>query len=661
MDKENARDADGFEPPKYLASLIGAINDGAKAAQGGAMLLLLVGLYLLATAFSASDEDLLLGRTVAISQIGAALPVSFSFAIAPLVFVFLHVYALVRYDMLSANVRHFLGKLRDSVQREAHREDCRQLLANVEFVLALAAPRGSRLYSTFWRWLFRGIVVGFPVFVLLLVQINALRYQSDTILWVQRAWLTFDLAALVWFFRRNALNGSKWRDWRMPSTRRWGGLLWAPVAVLALNLLYLNVVPTNAEGALVRYKGPEGDLPVERVRQYLADAAKQPLDVILCYSLKWGCRYLRVEHRTLVEKVWDSGVMAQLRSADADLAKALAGIEGLVLRDRSFRFAVLDGSRLYAADLSSADLSGASLRDASLSTARLAEAKLQGANLGRAQLQGAFLFEAQLQGTDLGGAQLQGSFLLEAQLQGTDLLGAQLQGAFLEGAQLQGANLLYARLQGANLLGAQLQGADLEGAQLQGADLFAARLWHVIARDTDFSLADLRGADFDTALTDKERADLRQVLDAIPQGINASERKKRLEVALATNRPPPEFDFRASPEAPVLVSAPPVSAFAQHPDWLVYEPTVAYIDARAELMVELAATNPAIAAGIVRNTITIQLSHMPTAVPIACGLLRKTNAGQVKLGQRWVDELRRALRDAKQDCPAAARPASEAK
>ena len=88
---------EAFEPPKYLTSLIAAVNDGAKAAQGGAFLFLLVGLYLLATAFSASDEDLLLGKAVTISQIGASLPVSFSFAIAPLVFVFLHIYALVRY------------------------------------------------------------------------------------------------------------------------------------------------------------------------------------------------------------------------------------------------------------------------------------------------------------------------------------------------------------------------------------------------------------------------------------------------------------------------------------------------------------------------------------------------------------------------------------
>jgi hypothetical protein len=76
-----------FEPPKYMASLIAAINDGAKTAQTGALAFSAVGLYLLATALSTTDEDLLLQRTTSISQLGVQVPVVFSFAVAPLVFV----------------------------------------------------------------------------------------------------------------------------------------------------------------------------------------------------------------------------------------------------------------------------------------------------------------------------------------------------------------------------------------------------------------------------------------------------------------------------------------------------------------------------------------------------------------------------------------------
>jgi len=244
-----------FEPPKYLASLIAAINDGAKAAQAGMLLFMLVGLYLLATAFSASDEDILLGRTVTISQIGASLPVSFSFALAPLVFVFLHVYALTRYDMLGTNVRYFVDELDAAVPLRADQERCRQLLANVEFVQALTAPFGSSLRSRFWPVLAVAMMAGFPVVVLFLVQINSLRYQSDTINWVQRAWLLIDVLSIVAFFARNKLNGQRvpYRSWFDPATRWNDALLCLAVLVLGLNLAWLNVVSATADEHLVRY------------------------------------------------------------------------------------------------------------------------------------------------------------------------------------------------------------------------------------------------------------------------------------------------------------------------------------------------------------------------------------------------------------------------
>jgi hypothetical protein len=46
------------------------VNDGAKSAQLGALAFTAIGLFLLATAFSATDEDLLLNRALTISQLG---------------------------------------------------------------------------------------------------------------------------------------------------------------------------------------------------------------------------------------------------------------------------------------------------------------------------------------------------------------------------------------------------------------------------------------------------------------------------------------------------------------------------------------------------------------------------------------------------------------
>ena len=100
---------EAFEPPKYITSLIAAVNDGAKSAQLGALAFTAIGLFLLATAFSATDEDLLLNRALTISELGGtAVPVVFAFGLAPAVFVAVHFYTLIRYDMLAGNIRRWL-------------------------------------------------------------------------------------------------------------------------------------------------------------------------------------------------------------------------------------------------------------------------------------------------------------------------------------------------------------------------------------------------------------------------------------------------------------------------------------------------------------------------------------------------------------------------
>jgi hypothetical protein len=96
---------DQFEPLKHLSSLTATINDGSESVQAGTLAFTVVGLYLVATAFSATDEDLLLAHMTPIAQLGVRRPVTFSFAIAPVVFVPLHIYTLIRHDMLPPNVR----------------------------------------------------------------------------------------------------------------------------------------------------------------------------------------------------------------------------------------------------------------------------------------------------------------------------------------------------------------------------------------------------------------------------------------------------------------------------------------------------------------------------------------------------------------------------
>ena len=45
---------------------------------------------------------------------------------------------------------------------------------------------------------------------------------------------------------------------------------------------------------------------------------KQPLDLVLCPTLHWGCRYLTVDHRTLVGHVWKPEAIADLRAGKSE-------------------------------------------------------------------------------------------------------------------------------------------------------------------------------------------------------------------------------------------------------------------------------------------------------------------------------------------------------
>ncbi|MBS0640768.1 MAG: pentapeptide repeat-containing protein, partial [Proteobacteria bacterium] len=581
-----------------------------------------------------------------------SLPVSFSFAIAPGVFVCLHILALVRYDMLAANLRQFTRELDATVPREQDRERCRLLLTHTEFIEAQIAPPGSALHSRLWPVLFVVIVAAIPLLVLLFVQINAIRYQSEFITNVQRAWLALDLLAVVLFFYRNAPDGSPWPGDLRTRLRRWVLLLGLPALIASFNALFLNVVPPDADSRIVRYEpGSAANAGIP-----LMALALQPLDWLACPHLNWGCRFLRVERRTLVEKVWDEKVMVSLLADGSEAKHSLSGVEGVVLRERSFRFADLTESRLYGADMTDVDLRQANLDRSSLQGARLAQAHMQGASLAQAQMQGSYLLRAEMQGANLVSAQLQGADLSDAQLQGADLSDAQLQGARLSDAQLHGASLLHADLAGADLAGAQMQGADLSDAQLQGANLRKAGLWHSRApsgKPADIGLADVRDTDLTTPLSDEQRTLLRARLHAIPDAIRRRDVFERIQPVPLQESTLPAPAFRAAHGQPALSTAAPGTLFPGHPlSWqLAPPPPPAYISALARLLVdELAAKDPAVATGIARRAWRFidDPDDQAVGTAIACRLLvhsvRFEPAGMA-------DDLREAMADRKIACP----------
>ena len=377
---------DTFEPPKYLSSLIATINDGAKAAQTAAFALLVLGLYLLGTMLSASDEDMLLGHTLAIAQLGGQIPVKVSFVLMPALFVALHVFTLTRYDMLAANLRQFNMDLQAMVPFSWNQERCRQLLANVEFIQSLTAPRGSPLRNWLFGVVAWVVIAGFPVLVLLTVQISALRYQSEIMSILQRISLGVDLLALLWFQRRQAHRTVIPKPNEFFGTLRVKCWWWLPVVVVVVNLLWLNIIPSDA---------------VWTNHPTFTDMFFRPLDYNVCPTFGWGCRFLTVDNRPLVGKVWDSKALVALGSDQPMTEKLRASFESIYLRHRRLRHADFSGSRLYGANMIRADLSGAQLITTYLTWADLNCANLTRANLTRADLTAANLTDATLTGANL--------------------------------------------------------------------------------------------------------------------------------------------------------------------------------------------------------------------------------------------------------------------
>ncbi len=81
-------------------------------------------------------------------------------------------------------------------------------------------------------------------------------------------------------------------------------------------------MPPDADPADVRHERRIG-IPADRDwRYWLLGTLFQPLDWAVCPMLHWGCRYLTVDHRPLVAKVWDDKVMAALRSEGGDRSRS---------------------------------------------------------------------------------------------------------------------------------------------------------------------------------------------------------------------------------------------------------------------------------------------------------------------------------------------------
>ena len=463
-----------------------------------AFLLLLT--YVVVTLASVSHKDLLLNSPVRLPIINADIPLVGFFQYAPAMLLLVYLSLLVQHVILARKYRRFTDAIVPHELKTGNENHARERVHSYVFSQILAGPRPHRITKLMMQLIVYVTFAVLPIVTLLYFQIKFLPYHEVWITYWHRFAVILGFAMLILLtpIMQHAPPKRKWDIRIGPEAESWEAsgrqvlmiLLLLPV-VLGFSWLIATVpgewidqrlgfVPPVSAGIGAK---DEAELLNPILRRLVYD--RLPDDG----NRGWWRRWL-LSYRVLIVEDTDLGVDEPAK---------------LVLRERNFRYALLNRSDLHRADLTWADLRAA----------QMWRTVVRG-KLNDTQLHGAVLKEAELQGAHLASASLQGADLSLAELQGANLSYAKLQGANLRRAQLQGADLRFAQLEGADLEGAQLQDADLEGAELQGAVLSSAGIWlakfpRALAEQSPapLGLADMKMS----APTPKAKAELRQSLD----------------------------------------------------------------------------------------------------------------------------------------------------
>jgi Pentapeptide repeats (8 copies) len=452
--------ADSPTLPDDVKGFLDEANATSEPARTAWLAFLVLLTYVIVTLASVSHKDLLLNSPVRLPIINADIPLVGFFQYAPAMLLLVYLSLLVQHVIVARKYRRFTDAIVPLERETGIEHPARERVHAYAFSQILAGPRPHRITKLMMQLIVYVTFALLPIATLLYFQIKFLPYHEVWITYWHRLAVILGFAMLILLtpIMQHVPPKRKW-DLRLgPPAEAWEVsarqvvmiLLLLPV-VLGFSWLIATVPDEWIDRRLgfvapaTAAIGPEGEAkllnPIVRRLVYdrLPDSSKG-----------WWRRFL-LSYRVLIVEDTDLGV---------------EGPANLVLRERNFRYALLNRSDFHRADLTWADLRAA----------QLWRTVLRG-KLNDTKLQGAVLKEAELQGAQLASASLQGADLSSAALQGANLSYAKLQGANLRGAQLQGADLRFAQLQGADLEGAQLQDADLEGGELQGAVLSAAEIW----------------------------------------------------------------------------------------------------------------------------------------------------------------------------------------
>src|SRR5688572_8441984 len=494
---DRARLSPESETPVNPYSLLEAVNSSSDTAHTGWLIFLAIMTYLMIAVAGVTHEALLLETPVELPILQVKIQLKQFFQFAPVVLVLFHLGILAQLVLLARKTLEFDHAIRFLETSDKRTHPLRLELHNFFFVQGIAGPQRSVVMSAFLNLMSWLTIVILPVVLLLYMQVAFLPYHDVTTTWINRIFLTLDIAGilLIGVFLMRAETSFLQAFWRSTVAHPVSAI--ATAVVLAI-VAYLSYFAATVPGE-----------PLDKIGQRLM-AWSKPADGGKVQQSGFSLPFLSAGTDGTLFGIFRRNLVV----TDSDLLgeREPNGEKTLRLRGRDLRYAKLDRTNFSGADLTGASLDGASLVGANLEKASLACAEpdtvmlsdnrvaarcatARGVDLTRARLGNARLWGVDFSGAKLDEAQLDGADLANAVLTGASLSNAHLDRADLTGGvQAQGANFLNASLQGADLTGARLQLADFSSAAMQGALLDFAQLEGAVLRDANLEAASLQQA-----------------------------------------------------------------------------------------------------------------------------------------------------------------------
>src|SRR5262245_10327727 len=389
------------EPSPDPRDLLDEANGASLAANSAWLAFLFLLAYVVVTLAGVSHKNLLLNSPVKLPIINADIPLVGFFQYAPAMLLLVYLSLLVQHVVLGRKYRRFTDAIAPYEMEAGTEHPSRERVHSYVFSQLAAGPEPNRITKVMMRLIVYVTFAIIPIVTLLYFQIKFLPYHDVTITYWHRIAVILGFVMLILLIPIIQ---------RAPPKRLWAFKVgpqaeaWEASAIQVVLVVFL--LPLIAGFSWLIATVP--DEWIDRRLGFVAPTSMQAGaddEAKLLNPLVRRLVYYRLPNDE--DKGWRRWLLSYrvLIVEDIDLGADEAA--RVVLRERNFRFALLNRSDLQRADLTWADLRAAQLWKTS-ARGKLKDALLQGAYLKEAQLQGAQLDSAGLQGADLSKAQLQG-------------------------------------------------------------------------------------------------------------------------------------------------------------------------------------------------------------------------------------------------------------